>query len=244
MTDTILVDGVDVASAARIVKVWEGVHVGAEQRGELLTYPGRDGQVDVDQPFDATVLSLGLIVRGGSGEVTGFNDQYRTLRRLCKPGKTVTLTKQLSYSTGNEEYTATGKLLRITPGQLTPADYRAVVEFLNLDGLWYGAPTAIGTGAVTVAGDVRTQRMTITLTGAGSSKTLTNTTNGWSLTYAGTTASSVVIDVEAMTATQGGVDKSSLLSWTKGMPMRLEPGANTLTISAGAAAISYRPAFL
>lgn len=243
MTDTIKVDGTDVQTAARILQVWEDVHSTPDLRGSLIEFPTRDGSINVDQPFSSKILGIGLLVRGGAPDVTGFNDQYRTLRRLCKPGRTVTLTKELSYSTGNEVYTQLAKLRSLSPKQETPADYRVLVEFTLLDGLWFGSAVVIAAGTSTVTGDVRTRRMTITLS-AGTNPTVTNSTNGYALTYTGSTATAVVIDVENMTATQGASDVSGNLTWTKDFPMQLEAGSNTLAISSGTLSVSYQPAFL
>jgi hypothetical protein len=213
-------------------------------RGSLIEFPTKDGSTDADQPFGSSVLGIGLMVQGGSSEVTGFNDQYRTLKRLCKPGRTVTLTKELSYTTGNESYTQTAKLRSLSPQQQSPADYKVLVEFTLLDGLWFGSAVTIGAGTSTVTGDVRTRRMTVTISGGSSPKTVTNSTNGWALTYTGSTATAVVIDVENMTATQGASDVSGNLSWTRDFPMQLEAGSNTLAISSGTLSIAYQPAFL
>lgn len=242
--DTLLIDGTDLAAAARIVQVWEGVHVTPGNRGSGLVIPDRDGMVDFDRPFGANTLSLGLLLRGSS-DVTGFNDAYRTLRRLVKPGRQVTLTRRQSFTTGTEDHTAAARYLDgLNPTLLTPADGKMVLNFTILDGLWYGASQSIGTGAVTVLGDVRTHRMTVTLTGSGSTTVLSNSANGMTFTYTGSKSTAVVIDVEAMTATQGVTDVSANLSWNGIFPFRLEPGAQTLSVSTGSAAISYRPAYL
>lgn len=242
MWDTLLINGTDIATTNRIVQVRDGFYEGPEARGGLLTLPGKDGETNVDQPFGPTVFSIGLFVQGSS--FTTLNDEYRTLRQLCAAGRTVTLTKQTAYTAGNETYTATAKLIRVTPNRLSPIAMKAVVEFSVLDGLWYATPLTVSTGTVSVAGDVRTQRMTVTLAGSGTNPTLTNSTNGWALTYTGSTATSTVIDTEAMTAFQGATNVSQNLSWTKLFPFRLDPGSNTLTCSSGTASIAYSPAYL
>lgn len=248
MTNTILVDGTDLQTTARIMKQWEGVHDTAPQRGQLLTYPGLDGETNVDQPFGPTILGLGLLLRGGSTQVTGFNDQYRTLRRLCKPGRTVTLTKTLNYTGGDESVTATAKLRSMTPSQLTPADYLVAVEFSILSGVWYGsavtASLSNGSNSVTGQGDTRTHRMTITLTG-GTSPNLLNGVGGHSVHFSGSMGSPVVIDVEAGTAMQGATDVSQYLTWSKTQLFRINAGVQTIVLSGGgSASISYSPAFL
>ena len=241
--DTVLIDSTDVQTSTRVIDNRDGSYLGPEGRGDLLTYPGRDGNTNTDQPFGPFVFPFGVLLTGSS--FTGLNDEYRLLRQLCKPGRTVTLTKRMAYTAGNEAYTATAKLLRITPNRRSPVTMRALVEFTVLDGLWYGSSATVSTGSVSVLGDVRTQRMVVTLSGAGTgAHTLTNSTNGWALTYTGSVATAVDIDVLAQTATQGASDVSGNLTWTRAMPFRLDPGTNSLSLSAGSASIAYYPAYL
>lgn len=239
-----LIDGVDLEVAGtRLMQVIEGAHVMAEMRGDLITYPGKDGQVFVDRPFDSCVVSFGLAVVGPTR--SGFNDALQTLRRLIKPGRTVTMSRVLQYSGGPGTHTCLATYAGgLEPVQVSPGTFRMVLRMLNLDGLWYGSTGTFTAGAgITVLGDVRTRRMTITLSG-GTNPTLTNSTNGWALTYTGSTSTSVVIDVENMTATQGASDVSGNLSFTKDWPMQLEAGSNSFVCSSGSASITYYPAFL
>lgn len=238
-----LVNGTDLEVAGvRFMEVIEGAHDTPLSRGDLPVYPGRDGARDVDQPFEASILSLGLVVNGGTRQ--GFNDAYRTLRRLVKPGKTVTLTRNLSYTTGAESHTAAAKFAGLTPAQIAPGVFRMVLKFLILDGVWYGPAETIGAGTVTVKGDVRTQRMTITLPGGVAGPTVTNSTNGYAFTFSGTLATPTDIDNETAQAIRGGIDVSDALTWTKTLPFRLEAGSNTITITSGTVSIEYRPAYL
>lgn len=245
MANTILIDGTDIATTARIVKQWEGVHDTATLRGNLVTYPGADGETDTDQPFGPTILGLGLVLLGST--ITTFNDQYQTLRRLCRPGGTVTLTKQLDLTAGTQSYTATCKLRRCTPSQLSPSAYAVALEFSVLDGVWHGSQVtqAISNGSNTpsISGELRTKRMTITLTG-GTTPTLTNSTTGHSLHFNGTMSAPVIIDVENGTATRSSADVSEALTWTKLSPFALLPGTNTIVLAGGgSASIAYYPAY-
>lgn len=255
--DTVLVDGVDLASAGRIIKVWEGVHETAPLRGDLITIPGRDGLIDADRPFGALPFSLGLLIRGGAPDVTGFNDAWRALKAIVKPDRLVTLTRRLSFSTGNEDHTAPARLLgNIPPSQQTPADYRIVLTWLLLSGFWEGPATTLAstprsaTTAVTAVGDVRSRHMTITLSGStGGLIELENHTNGTLLSYnAETSSHDVVIDVLNQRATQNGTDVSEHLNWTSTQAFQLEAGSNSIEFSGGSSgstvAVSYRPAWL
>lgn len=242
--ETVLIDGVDISLAGvRIIEVWDGAHEVPGERGGPVPYPGRDGATDTDGAFDPYPLRLGLRLEGSS-LLTGFNDVHRALKQLCKVGRVVTLTRRLSYSTGQESHTALGRYLSgLGPTLPTPAKGKLMLAFNVLDGVWHGPSATLGTGAITALGDVRTHRMTITLSG-GTNPQLTNSGTGHSMTYTGSTSTPVVVDVEAMTATQGGADVSANLSWSRAMPFRLNPGSQNVSVSSGSASISYQPAYL
>src|SRR4051794_38501524 len=120
--NTVLVDGYDLSLLA-VLKVWEGVHAVAPLVGELPRIPNRDGRLDADQSFDALDFPLGLLLRGGAPDITGFNDKYRLLKSKIKPGRLVTLTRRLVFTTGSEDHTAPARYTSgLQPAQLTPAD--------------------------------------------------------------------------------------------------------------------------
>lgn len=238
--DTILIDGTDLQTTARIIQVWGGVHTAPTQRGSGFIVPGRHGVVDdIDRPFDAGILSLGLMLQGGAPDVTGFNDAHRTLKQMCKVGRKVTLTRRLSYTAGNEDHTTTARYLSgLTPDMVSPADGRMTLNFLLLDGLWYGSaltPTIPAT--ITVPGDVVTNRMTLVLPGAG---TLTNTTLG--VAVAVTAGQTLTVQSKQTTGTLSTITASGdpFGNW-----FALAPGSNVITWSgSGTPTISYNPAYL
>ncbi len=236
--DTILIDGTDLQTSARIIQVWGGVHATPEQRGSGFIIPSRHGIVDdIDRPFAAGVLSLGLMLQGGAVDVTGFNDQMRTLKTLVKPGRKVTLTRRLTYTAGTEDQTQSARCQPFTPDMLTPNDGKFVLNFLLLDGIWLGSsltPTIPAT--ITVPGDLVTRRITLVLPGAG---TLTNTTTGVSVTVTG--AATLTVETKTATIAQSGVT-------TAGDPLgfwfNLAPGSNIITWSAGGTpTISYKASY-
>jgi hypothetical protein len=246
--DTVLVDGTDILTATRFETDHEGYYAFPNQRGELLTYPGIDGETNVDQPFGPTVFPMHLVLLGA--DQIAANDEMRTLRRLCKPGRTVTLTKRMAYSTGNESLTATGKLKTMLSSEAGDGTaFLVAVEFSILSGVWYGTPVTTstlttGSNSVTGSGDTRTQRMTITLTG-GTDPHLLNAVGGHSVAFSGSMGSPVVIDVEAGTAMQGATDVSQYLTWSKVAFFRINAGVQTITLTGGGtASISYSPAYL
>lgn len=237
--DTILIDGTDLQTSARIIQVWGGVHAVADNRHGGFVIPQVNGvSYDTDPPFDTNTLSLGLMLRGGAPDVTGFNDAYRTLKLLCKPGRKVTLTRRLSFGAGNEDHTADARYYSgLSPDMQTPADGKLVLNFLILSGLWYGPTVATTPGTRTITGEAVTRRMTLALPGAG---TLTNTTLGISVTVTAT----ATLDVKAETSTGSVLDVV-----TSGDPLgawfALAPGSNVITWSgAGTPTITYYPAYL
>lgn len=254
--DTLLVEGTDLSTLVCLEFPYEWPYIAPDQRGEFPTYPGIDGAANVDQPYGPLVLPVPMSLapddfcEDGATEEEQFanaNLRYRTLRRLCRPGQLITLKRRMSYPGGNEEHTARARMTSSTPSRQALQVMRAVVEFTLLE-LWYGPAVAIAVaaGTHTIDGDTRTHRMTITFA-AGAARTLTNTTNGYWVSYDATVPTGgVIIDVEARTARAltGGADLSSHLHWAKTHPMRLDEGSNTLTLSAGAASISYQPAYL
>jgi hypothetical protein len=245
---TLLLDGIDVETLTECVEgpvVWP--YSGRTQKGDLQRYPGIDGGSYLPQPYDIDVLPLTVTLRspacsGGSG--LAMREALRDLRTACRPDRQVTL-RRLWSDTEYEE--ARAKFLNITPTRAVKNVMSCLVEFQLLE-LWYG-PAVSGISAAgthTFDGDTRTHRIQFTLA-AGAARTITNTTNGFALTFGGTVpAGGVLIDVEARTARAitGGTNLDVYLTWTKFHPMRFDPGENVLTVSSGTATISYQPAYL
>lgn len=243
MYDTILVDGTDIKSGvARQITVWDDLFETAPLRGDFPVVPFADGEANVDQSFDAYTLGIGLTLLASDRQ--GFNDARRTLTRLVKPGKTVTLSRLVAYGTGNETHTTVAKYQSgLGPVGMTGQDTgRLVVNMRILDGLWFGSAVTIAAGTHTILGDVRTRRMLVTVS-AGTAPVVTNTTNGSSFTVSGSTGTPVVVDVENMSASDSGGDCSERLSWSGTWPLQLEAGSNTLTISSGTLSVAYQPAY-
>ena len=244
MYETLLFDGTDIKSAGvQTIEVWDGALISPAPRGADQLIPFRDGEIYTAKAFEAHPVSIGLVLTPTS--IMTLNDTLRTLRRLAAPDRTVSLTRRLSYTAGNEQQTCTARYL----SGLDPALFQAmtngrlVLTMRNLDGLWYGASTTIAAGTSTVLGDVRTRKMTVTVS-AGTAPTVTNATNGSAFTVTGSTATPVVVDVLNQSATASGSDCSSRVSWSGTWPLQLEAGSNTLTISSGTLSVAYFPAFL
>lgn len=245
-----LVDGVALAATGvALTHDGSGLYDGVGEDVFVTTYPGTDGGAITGGAFQPFTLSTMYLV-----QAHGFDAVWaaiRALRRRCKPGRTVTLTRTMPDPDGtdaNVSHTTTARR-QGRPRVEWIGDSAATVDldWLVADSPWHGSAVVIASaaGVQSVAGDIATHRMTLTLA-AGAARTVANN-NGYSVTFGATVPTGgVLIDVEARTATAitGGADLSGSLSWSKKFLMQLEAGSNTLTVSAGSASISYQPAYL
>lgn len=244
-----LADGTDLAvSGVELTHDGAGLWSGLAETVGISTAPGIAGGVIDGGVFQPFTLPTMYTVRGATVEAVWA--AIVALRRRCKPGLTVTLTRNMPDPEGTAANVDHVTTARRQGDRITWLAKRAAVvdiDWLIADDPWHGAALAVASAAGTysVAGDLATHRMTFTLA-AGAARMITNTTNGHWFTF-GTTvpAGGVLIDVEARTAIgiTGSVDMSAYLSWGKTYPMRLNAGSNTLTVSAGTASISYQPAY-
>lgn len=230
--DTLLADGVDLASLCIVENIDEFLS-SPQARGSLPTFPGVNGSAMADRPAAGETRSLQCAVLGDN--LTKVNDAHRALQSALRWGKAVTLKRRLAFTTGNEEHSTLVVPTKHAAAGAGGAARRLVVSLEMIQGVWYGTPpAAIGAGTTVIVGDDWTERLSIVLSAAC---TLTNTTNGWSMTVdaAGT------VNVEEMTHSAGN---QHLTTWNKLRPFRLDAGSNTITCSAGTAAITYYPAYL
>lgn len=244
MSQTVLFDGTDIrAAGVRYLEFWDGLYAVGDPRGDDVTVPGVDGDDFVEKSIQAYSLPLDLVL-ATTGQ-TEFNDARRALIRLAKPDSTVVLTRQIPYTSGTETHSALARYESgLAPKMVGAGAGRLLLTMKILDGVWHGSPVTIGTGASTIAGDVRTRRVTVTFTG-GTNPVLTNSSTGETLSWTGAVGGTpVVVDVEAQTATRGGVDVSGALSWSGEYPMTLRAGAQTLALAGGGSvAVAYQPAY-
>jgi hypothetical protein len=124
----------------------------------------------------------------------------------------------------------------------------ALATFVALDPIGYGpteADSGSGTFSVTNAGDARTERATITITGNGGTPTIANASDGGGnvlFTEALAGAATWVIDLRARTVVDGsGNDVFAGNVAPSSLWFGLQPGANQLTLTgAASAALSFR----
>lgn len=259
MTDLLLIDGDVFPPDGTVEFPAEWAFQGNEPRGETVTYLGMDGGEAGDTTYGPVVLPVPVALHAPDEDcwpddhtelaVAGATSRWLAMLAACRPGYDVTLTRRLILPPlidgdplRTEDHTARARFNQAPLLRPFTDLNRAVVEFILLDGLWYGPEvTDDAPGTVTLpAYAVRTHRMTITL--HGTDPVLTNTTTGSVLSYSGSAGTGVTIDVEDARVIAGSVAK---FSWNQRLPFRLAPGANVLTCSAGATAdITYSPAYL
>lgn len=246
---TYLVDGTDtLADGVLLNHDGAGLWAGLAEAVGTSTTPGSDRGTITGGVFSPYTLSVLYIVKG-----TGYADVWskiRALRRRCKPGRTVTLTRQMPDPDGTSANTALTTTARRQTDR--PSWRGELIALLDIDWLitdpWHGPAVNIASGAGThiILGDTRTSRMTVTLN-AGAARSVVNTTNGYLFQFLTTVpAGGVLVDVEARTATAitGGADMSAYLHWSKTAPLQLEAGSNNLITDAGTFSVSYQPAYL
>lgn len=242
----LLFSGTDLSSLC-VVEDLDDFFSASDLRGDLAEYPGISGATGILRPTSSKLAS---------GQATVSEDTHAAadtavsaVKALFKVGQSQTLTRRKVTASGNLDVTQT--VIFRQPAERWLGDGRACTILFNaelLDGLWYSSAVTISSAAGTqsVAGEAPTRKMTLTLD-AGAARTVANSTNGFSFTF-GTTVPSggVTVDVVNRTATAvtGGADLSAYLSWAKVAPFQLEAGSNVLTVSSGAASISYQPAYL
>lgn len=258
MMDTLLIEGLELPDVC-LEWPYEWPYQGNNEAGDVVTYPGIDGgSSSSDPPYPPKVLSVPLTIAndgcdyGDDAQLMAHaNARWRAVVAACLPGRNVELTRRMTLPAAvlldppvALDTTSLARYVGIITSRPTLDVWRAVVEFMLLDGVWYGPEAdvfalAAGTDTLTMEGDTRTHRMTITFN-SGASPVLTNLTNGSSVTYAGTPAGAT-IDVSTMQVTGGD---ASLFSWTRRLPFRLEPGPNLLSLSSGSVVITPTPAYL
>jgi hypothetical protein len=245
--DTYLVDGVDLSSVARIVEVWDGSLVQGAARGANLVVPGRPGEVYAGKGRDVPTIALGLAVLtcdpatgiapdDDAGRVAQLNANVRALVRLltARTERPLALTRRVSFPAGDETHTAYGELARpLTAAMIGAAQgFRVVVELRILDGVWHATVDSAqtlttGSHTVTSLGDTRTARI---MADFSAPAVLANASLGISMRA----SAAATVDVENLAADFGSV--TGLFA--------LQPGANTVTVSAGTVDLTWREAYL
>jgi hypothetical protein len=244
MSGTLLFSGTDIASLVDIVEDLSDFWTGADVRGDLATYAGTSGATVIRRPIDTKVRSGQATVIAATLAAT--EDRVNALKAVLRPGRSQTVTRRKVTGSGNLD-TAQTAIVRPAIEERWLSDTACTLIFAveTLDGPWYGSSVSIAAaGTVTVTGDSSTRAITATLSAGAANPVVTNTTNGYTFRYVGTVPSGgVVVDVRARTAMNGSTNVSSALKWSKDAPFQLDPGSQTITVSAGTVSFTYLPAY-
>lgn len=247
---TVKVDGTDLA-ATGVTVAWSGSLFDAiDDVFDTISYPGSDVSDTTEgfaRPVPWTVRCK--IVGTGPDDVWS---KMRALRRRTKPGKKVQLTRYMVNGESDAVISllAYARRLGDTPAWDDENDGQAVLAVdYTLLGFWYpSSATTIASAAGTqsIAGDTHTRKIVATLSAAAVNPVVANSTNGYSFRYVGTVPTGgVTVDVETRRATKvsDSSDVSSALRWAKATPFQLDAGSNVITVSSGACALAYYPAY-
>ena len=266
--DDLLVDGDSLSelldTGICIEGPWEWPYLSADQRGDLPVYLGYDGVGYADQPYNPYLLPLYITLdapacEGGteteqSDETWAWlNQAMMTLQAFCKPDQLVTLTRQKSMPGAVElDQECRAKLARITPARPGRDTLKLVVEFTQLDGIWYGPEESFtlldGVPAVhDILGTTRTNDIRVTHGNDGTAFTVTNQSNSYAFDFdppASSGSTILVPERRAYATASPTTDRSRYLSWTKQQVWRLDPGDQTLLADGQNVTVYYRPAYL
>lgn len=139
MTDTVLVDAVDLSSSARVIQVLDDGLDTDVKRGANIVIPYSDGELYVPKKRDARDFTVGVLVK--STNLVGVNDELLTLAGLLpdltSADTTCTLTLRRTFTSGTVDKTATAEFLGgMSPQLVAPGAVKLTLRFRLLDGGW------------------------------------------------------------------------------------------------------------
>lgn len=262
--------GTDLSTYAVLVRKVDGVDELPPLRGENRVVPAITGRRFARKRMDQTRLTLALWVQsmnaaGGLTETTNARQVRANLDSLYAlfgdrtAGALVRVMPDGSERTATAEVVAIGNLEDGWAGEAIGL----TVDFLLADPVFYGAP-ATATQAIAASptnftltnpGSTSTHRPVLTFTGPIANPRLANLTidaGGAFYVEALVTVASakqLVIDCSAWTALNDGVNAIGSIRHSGAFEfLRLEPGANSLRVTAsspgGSLAIAYSPPYI
>jgi hypothetical protein len=168
--------------------------------------------------------------------VAALHDAWDALSAVLAEGELV-LARRLTRGSGETTQQCRGIVAgALTPEYLGMRAIKAVVSFMNLDAAWHdtSAASRVGSGTLSVPGNLASTRATITMSG-GADHTVSVAETATSMTLSGSTSTEVVVTNEDWSAVQGGTtDVSGRLTGTGARtPLVFAPGTNTLTVTGG-----------
>jgi phage-related protein len=215
----------------------------ADRRGDNILLPYRHGTLFVQKYYDQRKITLGIVVVTASA--AALETALDTMRKLFSVRTQQTLAMTMEDSTVRNALASVDGA--IDAERLSDKLARVTVEFIMTSPFWR-LSTAIADNTTTIdanpkamivtnPGTIEERDATITLTGPLSNTTITNSTNGCTLTYTGTIASPRVVTISTIngqyvatndlgTNVIGNVTHSGLPAL-----MVFDTGANTLSIA-------------
>lgn len=183
----------------------------AERRGENIVIPFRHGSTFVQKYYGERVISMGIAINVANA--TALETRLDTIKRLMSIRTQQTLSMTMEDATVRTtdatidspfqiERQKDALALAVFEFRLTTPYFRSSVQTAGTITMSAGTVT----GNVVNPGSIEETDPTITLIGPLNSPAITNTTNGYTLNYAGTIAGTVVIATTAgeYVATQNG----------------------------------------
>lgn len=240
---TLLFSGTDLASVC-IVEDLSEFWSSAGFRGDLPVRAGVSGATAQRRPVSAQMRSGQVSVTDDALAAT--EDAVAAVKAILRIGRSQVATRRKVTGAGNLDTTQNVIVHGAAERWQGDGACTLILSVETLDGPWYGLSESIAAvGAVSIVGDSPTRAITATLSAGAVNPVVTNM-NGYTFRYVGTVpAGGVLVDVRARTATgiTGSVNLTSALKWSKDDPFQLDPGAQTLTVSAGTASFTYLPAY-
>lgn len=214
-----------------------------EKRGENIIIPFRHGSIITPKYYSERKLTFGMTVVGTS--MTNLESKIDTLKTAVQGVKT--LTQTMNDATTRTATAEVNRSLMIQ--RLSPTIARITIEFSLPKAVLRGSAIANNETTINASpkamsvvntGTVEERDANIILTGPLSNVTITNSTNGNTLTYTGTIASPRVVTISTsstgqfVATTDLGVNVIGNVTHTGASAMMVfDVGTNTLSVVSG-----------
>jgi phage-related protein len=230
------------------------------RRAENVLIPFQDGRIFVEKQFEQRSMTLGLeIIENSLVNLESKMDTVKALLGRRTLGTLAQTMDDLSVRTIEAEYAGDLNLKRISPQGV-----RLLLEFIAPDPFFRSSTLFSDTHVIdaspkaytlTNPGTVDERNPKIVLTGPLSNVTITNITNGVSLTYTGTIASPRVVTIQKIGSDYAAADDlganviGNVIHSGSAALFVLEQGANSLSVvdathTTGSVKIEFYPPYL
>lgn len=173
----------------------------ADRRGENITIPLRHGRIFTSKYYDERTISMGVAISAATA--AALETALDNLRELLSPRTEQTLAMTMEDATVRNTSATVNKPLNVSRRgskiALVTIQFDCVSPFWRLSTAIADNTTAITTSpnamTVTNPGTIEERDPTIIIHGAFTSITITNSTNGASLTYTGAIATGETVTI-------------------------------------------------